>query len=88
MLFFVAGCSYLLKFFVNIVVCCDGVLGEWKIRDFFFFWSSFGCFKNFPPNGKLELIQFESQLWFLTSSALSASKIHEEHEEQISYQKK
>ena len=55
MVFFVAGCSYLLKFLVNIVVCCDGVLGEWKIRDFFFFWSSFGCFKNFPPNGKLEL---------------------------------
>ena len=80
MVFFVAGCSYLLKFIVNIVVCCDGVLGEWKMRDFFFwvlgsvygmvsgilvfffFWSSFGCFKNFPPNGKLELIQFESQL--------------------------
>ena len=41
MLFFVAGCSYLLKFLVNIVVCCDGVLGEWKMRDllfFFFFW--------------------------------------------------
>ena len=28
MVFFVAGCSYLLKFLVNIVVCCDGVLGE------------------------------------------------------------
>ena len=36
MLFFVAGCSYLLKFLVNIVVCCDGVLGEWKMRDFVF----------------------------------------------------
>ena len=36
MLFFVAGCSYLLKFLVNIVVCCDGVLGEWKMRDFFY----------------------------------------------------
>ena len=36
MVFFVAGCSYLLKFLVNIVVCCDGVLGEWKMRDFFF----------------------------------------------------
>ena len=80
MVFFVAGCSYLLKFLVNIVVCCDGVLGVYKMRVFFFF----GCFKIFPPNGKLELIQFESQLWFLTSSALSASKIHEEHEEQIS----
>lgn len=53
MVFFVVGCSYLLKFLVNIVVFCDGILGDWKMR---------GCFKNFPPNGKLELIQFESQL--------------------------
>ena len=30
MVFFVAGCSYLLKFLVNIVVCCDGVLGSRK----------------------------------------------------------
>ena len=42
MVFFVAGCSYLLKFLVNIVVCCDGVLGEWKMREFFFF---LGCFR-------------------------------------------
>ena len=59
MVFFVAGCSYLLKFLVNIVVCYDRVLGVLKMRVFFFF---FGCFKIFPPNGKLELIQFESQL--------------------------
>ena len=37
MVFFVAGCYYLLKFLVNIVVCYDGVLGEWKMREFFFF---------------------------------------------------
>ena len=36
MVFFVVGCSYLLKFLVNIVVSCDGVLGEWKMRFFFF----------------------------------------------------
>ena len=39
MVFFVAGCSYLLKFLVNIVVCCDGVLGEWKMIFFFFFFG-------------------------------------------------
>ena len=39
--FFVAGCSYLLKFLVNIVFCCDGVLGEWKMRVFFFFFFGF-----------------------------------------------
>ena len=39
MVFFVVGCSYLLKFLVNIVVSCDGVLGEWKMRFFFFFFG-------------------------------------------------
>ena len=39
LVFFVAGCSYLLKFLVPIVVCYDGVLGEWKMRDFFFFFG-------------------------------------------------
>ena len=37
MVFFVAGCSYLLKFLVNIVVCYDRVLGVLKMRVFFFF---------------------------------------------------
>ena len=37
MVFFVVGCSYLLKFLVNTVVSCDGVLGEWKMRFIYLF---------------------------------------------------